>query len=167
VVFLNAGLGTFSLFETNNLAVDEALLTRESLPVEKTVAPLPEDLPVSDRRNMAFAGSTVASGRGSGLVVATALRTEVGKIARSVTAAETTKPPLVIRMERLSRQISLVVLVACGVLGCVAFSKGMPLLEVFFLAVALAVSANPEGLPVAMTVAWSIATNRMARRNVI
>jgi calcium-translocating P-type ATPase len=155
------------LLQINNLAVDEALLTGESLPVEKSPEPLPADLPVSDRRNMAFAGSTVAYGRGSGLVVATGLRTEVGKIARSVTEAKTTKPPLVIRMEQFSRQISVVVLVACALLGGVALSKGMPLADVFFLAVALAVSAIPEGLPVAMTVALSIATNRMARRNVI
>jgi calcium-translocating P-type ATPase len=170
LVYLESGArvpADLRLRQTNNLAIDEALLTGESLPAEKLTEPLAEGLPVSDRRNMAFAGSTVASGRGSGLVVATGLRTEVGKIARSVTAAETTKPPLVIRMERFSRQISLVVLVACGLLGGVAFSKGMPPVDVFFLAVALAVSAIPEGLPVAMTVALSIATNRMARRHVI
>jgi magnesium-transporting ATPase (P-type) len=170
LVYLESGArvpADLRLRHTTNLAIDEALLTGESLPTEKVTEPLGEGLPVSDRRNMAFAGSTVASGRGSGLVVATGLRTEVGKIARSVTAAETTKPPLVIRMERFSRQISLVVLVACGLLGGVAFSQGMPPVDVFFLAVALAVSAIPEGLPVAMTVALSIATNRMARRHVI
>jgi calcium-translocating P-type ATPase len=170
LVYLESGArvpADVRLIETNHLAVDEALLTGESLPVEKDIAPLAEDLPVSDRRNMALAGSTVASGRGKGFVVATGLRTEVGKIARSVTAAETTKPPLVIRMERFSRQISLVVLAACALLAGIAFSRGMPLVDVFFLAVALAVSAIPEGLPVAMTVALSIATNRMARRNVI
>lgn len=170
LVYLESGArvpADLRLLLTNNLAVDEALLTGESLAVEKTAAPLTEDLSVSDRQNMVFAGSTVASGRGSGFVVATGLRTEVGKIARSVTVADTTKPPLVIRMERFSRQISLVVLLACVLLGGVAFSKGMPLVDVFFLAVALAVSAIPEGLPVAMTVALSIATNRMARRNVI
>jgi calcium-translocating P-type ATPase len=170
LVYLESGArvpADLRLLQTNNLAVNEALLTGESLAAEKTVAQLAEGLPVSDRRNMAFAGSTVASGRGSGFVVATGFRTEVGQIARSVTAADTTKPPLVIRMERFSRQISLVVLIACVLLAGVAFSKGMPLVEVFFLAVALAVSAIPEGLPVAMTVALSIATNRMARRNVI
>ncbi len=93
-VYLESGArvpADLRLLLANNLAVDEALLTGESLAVEKTIAPLAEDLSMSDRRNMAFAGSTVASGRGSGFVVATGLRTEVGKIARSVTAADTNK----------------------------------------------------------------------------
>jgi Ca2+-transporting ATPase len=170
LVYLESGArvpADLRLLQVNNLAADEALLTGESLPVEKRTEPLAEDLPVSDRRNMAFAGSTIASGRGTGVVVATGSRTEVGKIAGSVTATETAKPPLVIRMEKFAQQISIVVLVACGVLAAVAFSKGMPLLEVFFLAVALAVSAIPEGLPVAITIALSVATRRMVKRNVI
>jgi magnesium-transporting ATPase (P-type) len=155
------------LLEVNDLGIDESLLTGESLAVAKTLAPLSASLPVAERKNLAFAGSTVTSGRGLGLVVATGLSTEVGKIAASVTTAETTKPPLVQRMERFARQVSVVVLVACAFLALVALSKGMPWLDVFFLAVALAVSAIPEGLPVAMTVALSIATRRMAKRNVI
>ncbi len=170
LVYLESGArvpADVRLLHTNNLTSDEALLTGESLPVEKRPGKLAEDLPVSDRGNMAFAGSVVASGRGSGVVVATGSRTEVGKIAGSVTATQTTKPPLVIRMEKFSRQVSVVVLVACTVLAGVAFGRGTPLLDVFLMAVALAVSAIPEGLPVAMTVALSIATNRMAKRNVI
>jgi magnesium-transporting ATPase (P-type) len=155
------------LLEANNLSVDESFLTGESLAVEKKTEALAADIPVSERRNLAFAGSTVMSGRGKGVIIATGLRTEVGKIAETVTAAETTKPPLVVRMEQFARQISFVVLGACALLAVVALSKGMPWLDVFFLAVALAVSAIPEGLPVAMTVALSIATNRMAKRNVI
>lgn len=155
------------LLRVNDLSVDESFLTGESLPVSKDLSILPEDTPVSDRRNSAFAGSTVMSGRARAVVVATGLRTEVGSIAESVTTAETAKPPLVIRMEAFARQISFVVLGASVVLGVVASLRGMPLLDVFFLAVALAVSAIPEGLPVAMTVALSIATSRMAARKVI
>ncbi len=170
LVYLESGArvpADLRLLETKSLAVDEALLTGESLAAAKRTELLAEDLPVSDRRNMAFADSMVTTGRGIGVVVATGLKTEVGKIAGSVTATQTAKPPLVIRMEKFARQISVVVLVACLLLGAVAFAKGMPLLDVFFLAVALAVSAIPEGLPVAMTVALSIATGRMAKRNVI
>ncbi|NIQ96258.1 MAG: HAD-IC family P-type ATPase, partial [Desulfuromonadales bacterium] len=85
----------------------------------------------------------------------------------AVTTAEVAKPPLVIRMERFARQISYVVLGFVALLAVVSHIQGTPWLEVFFMAVALAVSAIPEGLPVAMTVALSIGTTRMARRNVI
>ncbi|MCW5965995.1 MAG: HAD-IC family P-type ATPase [Bryobacterales bacterium] len=155
------------LLETNNLTSDEAFLTGESVAAEKRSKQLEKDISVSDRRNMAFAGATVNTGRGLGVVVATGLKTEVGKIADTVTAGDSSKPPLVLRMERFAHQISYAVLGACALLAVVAFSKGMPPLEVFFLAVALAVSAIPEGLPVAMTVALSIGTSRMAKRNVI
>lgn len=155
------------LLAANNLTIDEAFLTGESLAVEKHSAPIHGDAAVSERANMAFAGSTVATGRGIGVVVATGIHTEVGTIARAVTAADTTKPPLVIRMERFARQISVAVVAASAILAVIALGRGMPYVEVFFLAVALAVSAIPEGLPVALTVALSIATARMSRRNVI
>lgn len=155
------------ILEASSLAADEALLTGESVAAEKVAGVLDEGLPVSDRRNMAFAGTIVSTGRATGVVVATGLRTEVGKIAKSVTSSQSVKPPLVIRMETFARQVSLVTLAACLLLGGVAFSQGMPAYDVFFLAIALAVAAIPEGLPVAMTVALSIATSRMAKRNVI
>ncbi|MDH7497215.1 MAG: HAD-IC family P-type ATPase [Syntrophomonadaceae bacterium] len=156
------------LLSVNNLGVDESFLTGESLAQAKNAEVLPdEQAPVADRSNMAFAGGTVLTGRGVGIVVATGPDSEVGRIARSVSEAEAAKPPLVLRMEKFSRQVSLVVLGASAMLAVVAFSRGMAAAEVFFLAVALAVSAIPEGLPVAMTVALSVATSRMARRNVI
>lgn len=155
------------LFEAYNLTTDESLLTGESQSVAKQTERLPEHLPLSERSNMAFAGSTVSSGRGSGVVIATGLRTELGQIAKAVTLAETTKPPLLIRMEGFARQISYVALGFIGVLAAISITKGLSYAEVFFMAVALAVSAIPEGLPVAMTVALSIATTRMARRQVI
>ncbi|KPL77639.1 ATPase [Bellilinea caldifistulae] len=155
------------LIQVNNLRIDESFLTGESLAVEKTVEPLPADSPVSDRRNMAYAGSTVMSGRGIGIVVATGPYTEVGKIAKTISEEAGAKPPLVIRMEKFSRQIAIVVLGFTAILGMIQFARGEALSDVFILVVAMAVSAIPEGLPVAMTVALSLATNRMARRNVI
>lgn len=155
------------LIQVTNFAIDESFLTGESLAVEKRTAALHADIPISERANIAFAGSTVTSGRGVGVVVATGLHTEVGTIAGAVTAAETTKSPLVIRMERFARQISLVVLGATMLLAVLAILRGIPYTEVFFLAVALAVSAIPEGLPVAITIVLSIATIRMLKRRVI
>jgi magnesium-transporting ATPase (P-type) len=155
------------LLQVKGLAIDESFLTGESMAVEKQSGVLSEDIVVAERKNIAFAGSTVTSGRGLGMVVETGLRTEVGRIAETVAAEDTTKPPLLIRMERFARQISFIVLGACALLAIVAVAKGMPALDVFFLAVALSVSAIPEGLPVAITVALSVATSRMASRNVI
>jgi len=155
------------LLRVHNLTVDESLLTGESLAVQKQVAAVEAELPLSDRLNLGYAGSTVTTGRGVGVVFATGAHTAVGEIAAAATGADTTKPPLVIRMERFARDISFAVLGASAALALIAVARGIPYNEVFFLAVALAVSAIPEGLPVALTVALSIATNRMAKRNVI
>ncbi len=155
------------LVEVNNLSVDEAFLTGESMAAEKAAQLLEEETPISDRTNMGYAGATVLAGRGVGLVVATGIHTEVGKIAKSVTEGIGAKPPLVIRMEAFARQISIVVLVFASVLGLVTFLRGMPPSEVFILIIAMAVSAIPEGLPIAMTVALSLAASRMAGRHVI
>lgn len=155
------------LIQVNNLRIDESFLTGESLPSEKSLALLEADVPVGDRKNMAYAGSTVLSGRGVGIVTATGPYTEVGKIARTISEEAGAKPPLVIRMEKFAQQISFVVLGFTGILGVIQFARGEALSDVFILVVAMAVSAIPEGLPVAMTVALSLGTSRMARRNVI
>lgn len=155
------------VLRAQNLAVDESLLTGESRAVEKSADPMPPDVPVADRVSMLYAGSTVMSGRSTGVVVAIGIATEIGHIAETASSSEMGKPPLVIRMEEFSRKISIAVLAAAGLLAAVVLAQGMPPVEVFFLAVALAVAAIPEGLPVAMTVALSIATARMAGRNVI
>lgn len=155
------------LLHAANLTVDESLLTGESAAVQKTVGVLKENIPVGDRTNMAYAGSTVVTGRGCGIVTGTGTRTEVGMIARAVSGTESAKPPLIIRMEEFSRKVGVLIIAASLVMAAVALSRGVPPVEVFFLAVALVVSAIPEGLPVAITVALSIAASRMARRNVI
>jgi magnesium-transporting ATPase (P-type) len=154
--------------EARGLRVDESLLTGESVPVEKDEGPvLTADTPLADRRNMAFAGTLVASGRGLGLVVATGSRTEVGAIARQVAAARHEPPPLLRRMERFSRRIGAVALGLCALLVVVGLAHAQPLEEVLLGAIALAVSAIPEGLPVALTVALAVAGSRMARRRVV
>ncbi|AKB81247.1 Cation-transporting ATPase [Methanosarcina barkeri 3] len=151
----------------SNLTIDESLLTGESAAVEKTGVVLEEDIPVSDRLNMAYAGSVVITGRGWGAVTATRSRTEVGMIARAVTETESAKPPLLLRMEDFSHKIGIAVVGASVVMSIIAILQGIAPVEVFFLAVALIVSAIPEGLPVGVTVALSIASTRMAKRNVI
>jgi magnesium-transporting ATPase (P-type) len=155
------------LLDVHNLSVDESLLTGESQAVIKQSGVYPDATPLSERGNLVFAGTSVARGRGTGVVVATAQWTEIGSIATAVASTTVAKPPLVIRMEHFARQVSYLVVGFVIMLAIVAFWQGTPFNEVFLMAVALAVSAIPEGLPVAMTVALSIATTRMARRNVI
>lgn len=171
IVLLNTGSripADMRLIDSQGLEIDESLLTGESVPVIKDAhAVLGQDIPLGDRINMTFAGSMVTRGRGRGIVIATALGTEVGGIAASVLAEDTTKPPLLIRMERFTFWIAMLVIVAVAVLAVASIMRGMPLSELFMLAVALAISAIPEGLPVALTVALAVGMHRMAKRNVI
>ncbi len=155
------------LVKEKNLQVDEAILTGESAAVGKNTSRMEEDGPTGDCFNMAFAGTIVTSGRGMGVVAKTGLDTEVGKIAEAVYASESVKPPLLVRMDRFAKQIGLIVLGASVLVAVLALWQGFEYLEVFMFAVALAVSAIPEGLPIGITVALSISTNRMAKRNVI
>jgi len=170
IVLLESGVkvpADLRFISTNSLAIDEALLTGESVASDKMSNQIPAETTLGDRKNMGFAGSTVTSGRGVGIVVETGERTELGNIARAVTETEIAKPPLIVRMERFTHQISYVILGACFLLGLYEIMQGKNVHDVFLLVVALAVSAIPEGLPIAMTVALSVATQRMARRNVI
>lgn len=171
VVILESGLrvpADIRLVETHKLKVDESLLTGESKEINKEAHQIIEEgVPLGDRKNMVFAGSTVITGRGLGVVTNTGGETELGEIAHVLSTTESEKPPLLIRIERFARQISYFTLIAISILALIAYFKGMEVNEIFFFAVALAVSAIPEGLPVAITVALSIATRRMAKRNVI
>lgn len=157
------------LLEAKELAVEEALLTGESTAVTKGTDALSgdHDYPLGDRLNMAFAATTVQKGRGTGIVTGTAQHTEIGRIADSLRTTEAEKPPLEQRMEVFSKRISVIVLFVCIALGIVGYLEGIPTREIFFLMVAVGVAAIPEGLPVALTVALSIGTRRMAKRNVI
>ncbi len=156
------------LLSGHNLTVDESLLTGESLAAVKAAADLvPPDSVLGERVNMAFAGTLVATGRARGLVVATGVHTELGRIAASVLHTRAAKPPLLVRMERFTRLIAVAVGVAALLVAGLELARGAALGEIFALSVALAVSAIPEGLPVALTVALAVGLQRMARRNVI
>lgn len=157
------------LIEVNDLSVEEALLTGESVAVMKQVNQIQggNELALGDRHNMAFAATTVQKGRALGIVVGTARDTQIGLIADSLSSTTAEKPPLINRMESFSKKISVVVVLICVVLGVIGYFEGMAIRNLFFLMVAVGVSAIPEGLPVALTVALSIGTRRMAERNVI
>jgi magnesium-transporting ATPase (P-type) len=170
LVFLESGSkvpADLRIIETNGLEIDESLLTGESQAVNKNTTVVKKDVGVADRKNMAFAGSTIMSGRGKGIVTTTALETEVGKIAQNVSVGESAKPPLILRMEKFTRNIAYIIIVLSVLLAILLRFQGMDIAAIFFFIVALAVSAIPEGLPVSLTVALAVATNRMAKRNVI
>lgn len=157
------------LLSAHGLEVDESLLTGESLPVLKDPAwDGVETIPVADRLNMAYAGAIVTRGRAKGLVVATGTATSIGQVALDVLDEAGGKPPLLVRMERFTRVIAVAVLVAAVTIGVLGVTLGgYSPTEMFMFTIAIAVSAIPEGLPVAMTVALAIATTRMARRGLI
>jgi P-type E1-E2 ATPase len=170
MVLLESGMkvpADMRLLDVSGLEIDESFLTGESISAKKQVEVLQENLGVAERTNMAFAGATVLKGRGLGVVVCTGAYTQVGKISQDVTESASAKPPLVQRMDKFIKQISISVIALSIILAVVLRMQGMEITAIFFFVVALAVSAIPEGLPVALTVALSIATKRMAKRNVI
>ena len=156
------------LVETHNLMVDESILTGESVQVAKEASLIEKtNLTISEQANMAFSGTTVVTGRAKGIVVSVGLNTEIGKIADSINSSEETKSPLTIRVEKLSKQISMLVLVVAVIITVLLIIKNVPYHEIFLSVIALAVSAMPEGLPLALTMALTIASNKMAKKNVV
>jgi calcium-translocating P-type ATPase len=156
------------LIQTNQLSIEEAILTGESVAVHKNEGVLLiDDLPLAERINMAYAGTTVTSGRGIGVVTEIGSHTEIGKIAHALTQTEAATMPLVERMEGFTQKISIATLAICFLIGLLGWLSGVSLFTIFLFVIALAVSAIPEGLPIALTVALSVGTLRMARKNVI
>ena len=157
------------LLMDHGLEMDESLLTGESTTVTKSSKWQGDAAaPLTDRLNMVHAGSIVVHGRCEGVVVATGPASEVGRLALDVMGSAGGRPPLVERMEEFTRRIAIAVLVAAGAVAVVGVTVGgYGIVEMFLFGVALAVSAIPEGLPVALTVALAIGTTRMAKRGVI
>ena len=170
-VFLESGdkiSADLRIIEAHNFTVDESILTGESLAVNKHANPIKDDkLAISDQKNMLFSGTSVVTGRAKAVVVATALKTELGKIADTINNTKEELSPLTIRVNKLSSQISILVIVVALLITVLLVSKGMPYNEIFLSVVALAVSAMPEGLPLALTMALTIASNHMAKKQVV
>ncbi|MEX2182031.1 MAG: HAD-IC family P-type ATPase [Gemmatimonadaceae bacterium] len=152
----------------NDLEVDESLLTGESRSVRKHAEPLDRPaLVAGDQVNMAFAGTTVARGRGRGLVVRTGMATEMGRIAVAMRDVGHTTTPLQAKIDRFGRHVGLVVIALSLLVLVIGVLRNISLGEILLTAVALAVSAIPEGLPVVLTVTLAIGVRRMARRQAI
>ncbi len=171
VVYLQAGdkvPADLRLLDAKNLRVDEAVLTGESVPVEKDVQPVAEDAPLGDRLCMAYSGTLVTFGRGRGVVVATGETTEVGRISAMLGEVHSLQTPLVRQMEQFGRWLAGVILVISAATFAFGYwVRNYPLDEMFLAAASLAVSTIPEGLPAIMTIALDIGVQKMARRNAI
>jgi P-type Ca2+ transporter type 2C len=156
------------LIESHNLVVDESMLTGESFAIIKQAdAILPEKCPVGDKVNMVFSGTIIQKGRGAGVVTAVGTNTEFGKISTKVAEAEETVSPLQIQMAKFSKGLSIGIMVIVGIIFIIGFLRGNDWLTMFLTSVGLAVSAIPEGLPVAVTITLSIGISQMAKNNAI
>jgi magnesium-transporting ATPase (P-type) len=156
------------LVEVKNLRTEEAALTGESVPIDKSIDATAEKSTVGDREGMAFSGTLVASGRGTGLVVATGADTELGRINQMMTAVTALETPLLRQIKKFGYAITAVI----GVVTVIIFAygrwvRGMDFIQIFQAVVSIAVSIIPEGLPALITVTLAIGVQRMAQRHAI
>ncbi|MBM6774278.1 cation-translocating P-type ATPase [Olsenella profusa] len=168
------------ILESASMKIEEAALTGESVPVEKHVEPIAlaagtDDVPLGDRKNMCYMGSTVVYGRGRAVVAATGMKTEMGKIAGALTAAKKELTPLQMKLNELSGILTKLVLAICVIIFAVDIvrhfgelgSHPEMILDTFMVAVSLAVAAIPEGLVAVVTIVLSMGVTKMARRQAI
>lgn len=170
IVLLQSGVKVSAdarILNCNNLTVEEAVLTGESLASYKNCIPIEKEASISDAKNMVFAGTSVITGRATAVITSIGSNTEIGKIATRVINTEETPSPLTIRMAKFTKQVSALIVGISIILLIVLSLTGVSIEEIFMTVVGLAVSAMPEGLPLALTLALTIGSSRMGKRNVI
>ena len=171
VILLAAGdkvPGDLRLLEAINLKIEEAALTGESVAVEKHIESLADlDLPVGDRKNMAYAGTAATYGRGRGVVVATGRGTEFGKIAQMIETIETGKTPLQENLDRVGHSLARATFVVVAIIVGLGLLRGQPFIEMLVFGIALAVAVVPEALPAVVTISLAIGVRRMVKRHAL
>ncbi|HOH55609.1 MAG TPA: cation-translocating P-type ATPase [Paludibacteraceae bacterium] len=171
IVILDAGRfipADLRLIETANLQVEESALTGESVPSEKDASfILDASIPIGDRKNLAFMSSLVTYGRGVGVVVATGMNTEVGKIAGIINNEQQEKTPLEIRLNQLGKALGKLAIGICIFIFLIGILQGRDWIEMFLISVSLAVASIPEGLAAIVAVVLSIGVTAMSKRNAI
>ena len=171
VVLLEAGNfvpADVRLIDAVNLRVEEAALTGESVPVQKdATARLEADIPLGDRKNTAFMGTLVNYGRGRGVVVSTGMRTQIGMIAEMLQAVEQEATPIQRRLDQLGKTLGWAALSVCLLVFVVGWFRGFDPIEMFLIAVSLAIAAVPEGLPAVVTISLALGMREMIKRHAL
>lgn len=171
IVLLEAGNyvpADLRLLESANLRVEEAALTGESVAVEKDArVTLFQDIPLGDRRNTAFMGTLVSYGRGKGVVVSTGMHTQIGMIATMLQLVQEEPTPLQQRLNQLGKLLGWAALAVCGLVFVVGWIRGYDPLDMFLIAVSLAVAAVPEGLPAVVTITLALGMREMIKRHAL
>jgi len=171
IILLEAGntiAADLRLLETADLRLDESALTGESEAVGKTTEALADaELPVAERRNLAFKGTLVAGGRGTGVAVATGMDTEIGRIATLLHKDEIPRTPLQRRLTRFGQRLALAVLLVCAIVFVAGLLRGEPVILMFLTAVTLAVAAIPEALPAVVTISLAFGARTMSRHHAL
>lgn len=156
------------LIEAINLQIEEAALTGESVPVEKHAHPLGRDnLPLGDRKNMVYAGTSATYGRGKALIVATGMRTEFGKIAQMLQTVETVRTPLQQNLDRVGGVLARAAFVVVALIVALGLLRGQPIIDMLIFGIALAVAVVPEALPAVVTISLAIGVQKMAKRHAL
>ena len=156
------------LIKSASLKAEESALTGESVPSEKNADETPkENAPLGDRLNMVYSGCSITYGRCIAVVTATGMDTEMGRIANLLEGAEEVKTPLQQKLAQLGKYLGLIALLACAVIFVIGILADMNIMDIFMVAVSLAVSAIPEGLPAIVTIVLSVGVQKMAKKNAI
>ncbi|HIE56982.1 MAG TPA: HAD family hydrolase, partial [Anaerolineales bacterium] len=171
IVFLEAGNyipADLRLIEAVNLRIDESALTGESVPASKDArAILQSDIPLGDRKTAVFMGTVASYGRGKGIVVNTGMKTQIGMIAEMLQSVEQEQTPLQRRLDQLGKILGWAALAISAIVFMVGWMRGVDPLEMFIVAVSLAIAAVPEGLPAVVTISLALGMSEMIRRNAL
>ena len=171
LVYLESGdkiSADMRIIESHNFTVDESILTGESIAVEKNNKILKkEKLPINSQTNILFAGTSVTTGRAKAIVIKIGQNTEIGVIATTINNTKEEKSPLTIRVEKFSKDITILIVFVAMIIAIILAGKNLPAEEILLSVIALSVSAMPEGLPLALTMALTIASNKMAKHKVV